>query len=263
MGRGFGILLLSAYVFVAPIAFLHGQVQPDQKPLAFEVASIKRNVTLAEGGSIGMQPGGRFRAVNADLRSIISVMYRTSSGARLFPSQIIGLPDWAAAEKYDITAKVGEALAGRPVQEQFRNMAPMVQSLLADRFELTLHRETREMPIYALVVLRPNVIRPTTTDCRATPDKCDIQSTAGHFAAVALNMNDMLSVLSNAVERVVVNRTGLQGSYDIDIDWAAEPGSDKPSIFTAVQEQLGLKLESTRGAVDVVVIDHVERPTPD
>ena len=113
MGRGFGILLLSAYVFVAPIAFLHGQVQPDQKPLAFEVASIKRNVTLAEGGSIGMQPGGRFRAVSVDLRFMISVMYRTSSGARLFPSQIIGLPGWAAAEKYDITAKVGDALAGR------------------------------------------------------------------------------------------------------------------------------------------------------
>jgi uncharacterized protein (TIGR03435 family) len=74
-------------------------------------------------------------------------------------------------------------------------------------------------------------------------------------------MNNMLSVLSNAVERVVVDRTGLQGSYDID--WAAEPGSDKPSIFTAVQEQLGLKLESTKAPVDVFVIDHVERPTPD
>jgi uncharacterized protein (TIGR03435 family) len=133
MGRACGILLLSGLVFVPPIAFLHGQVQPDQKPLAFEVASIKRNVTLDEGGSIGMQPGGRFRAVNADVRFLISVMYRTSSGARLFPSQIIGLPDWAAVEKYDITAKVGDALAGRPVQEQFRNMAPMVQSLLEDR----------------------------------------------------------------------------------------------------------------------------------
>ena len=76
-------------------------------------------------------------------------------------------------------------------------------------------------------------------------------------------MNNMLTVLSNAVERVVVDRTGLQGSYDIDIDWAAEAGSDKPSIFTAVQEQLGLKLESTKGPVDVFVIDHVERPIPD
>ena len=76
-------------------------------------------------------------------------------------------------------------------------------------------------------------------------------------------MNNMLSVLSNAVERVVVDRTGLQGSYHIDIDWAAEPGSGKLSIFTAVQEQLGLKLESTKAPVDVFVIDHVERPIPD
>ena len=263
MGRRLGILLISGLVFVTSIAFLRGQVQPDQKRVAFEVASIKRNVTPAEGGSVGMEPGGRFRAVNVDVRSLISVMYRTSSGARLFPSQMIGLPDWAATEKYDITAKVGDALAGRPVAEQFRNMAPMVQSLLEDRFKLTLHHETREMPIYALVVTRPNVIRPTTTDCRATPDKCITESTAGHFAAVALNMNNMLSVLSNAVERVVVDRTGLQGSFDIQIDWAADPGSDKPSIFTAVQEQLGLKLESQRGPVDVFVIDHIERPTPD
>ncbi len=255
--------MLSGFVFVTRIPFLNGQVQPDQKPLAFEVASIKRNLTLADGGSIGMEPGGRFRAVNVDLRFMISLMYRTSSGARLFPSQIIGLPDWATAEKYDITAKVGDALAGRPVQEQFRNMAPMVQSMLADRFRLTLHHEMREMPIYALVVTRPNVMRPTATDCRATPDKCNIETTAGHMSAVGLNMNNMLRVLGNTVERIVVDRTGLQGSYDVEIDWAADPGSDKPSIFTAVQEQLGIKLESTKAPVDVFVIDHVERPTPD
>jgi len=241
---------------------LFGQAAPP-KP-AFEVSTIKRNVSLAEGGSIGMQPGGRFRAVNADLRFMIAAMYRTSGGARLFPSQIIGLPDWTWKEHWDITAKVGKELAGRPVQEQFRNMAPMVQSLLEERFKLRLHRETRQMPIYALVVARPNALRPTTTDCKATPDKCRIESTAGHYSAIAFNMNNMLIFLSNAVERVVVDRTGLTGAYDITLDWAPDAAtSDKPSIFTAVQEQLGLKLESERGDVDVVVIDRVERPTED
>jgi uncharacterized protein (TIGR03435 family) len=255
--RAAAIALLLAQVAVQPAS-----QKPDAGPRpAFEVATIRRNVSLQEGGSIGIEPGGRFRAVNANLRFMIAAMYRT--GPRLFASQIIGLPDWASTEKYDITAKVGEELAGRAVQEQFRNMAPMVQALLEDRFKLKLHHETREMPIYALIVARPGVMRVTTTDCRATPEKCRIESTAGHYSAVALNMNNMLIVLSNAVERVVVDRTGLQGSYDVDLDWAAEPGSDKPSIFTAVQEQLGLKMESTREAVDVVVIDHVKRPTED
>jgi len=238
-----------------------GQAAP--KP-AFEVATIKRNVSLAEGGSIGMQPGGRFRAVNADLRFMISTMYRSPTGARLFASQIIGLPDWASREHWDITAKVGAELAGRPVQEQFRNMTPMVQSLLEDRFKLKLHHETREMPIYALVVSRPNGMHAATVDCRAEPNKCRIDSTAGHFSAVALDMNNMLSVLSNTVERVVVDRTGLTGSYEVNIDWAPDATvSDKRSIFTALQEQLGLKLESDRVTAEIVVIDSAALPSPD
>jgi len=236
--------------------------QAATKP-SFEVATIKRNVSIADGGSLGMQPGGRFRAVNVNVAFMISTMYRPPGGARLLPSQIIGLPDWATTERYDITAKIAQEFASLTTQEQFRNMSPMVQALLEDRFKLKLHHETREMPIYALVVSRPDRMRPTTTDCRATPDKCRIESTAGHYSGISFNINNLLIVLSNAVERVVIDRTGLQGSYDIDIDWAAEPGSDKPSIFTAVQEQLGLKLEAEKGPVDVVVVDHVERPTED
>jgi len=227
---------------------------------AFEVATIKRNVG-GEGGSIGIEPGGRFRAVNADVRFMIAAMYRPAGGPRLFPSQIVGLPDWASTEKYDMVGKVADEFAGLPTAEQFRRMPPMVQSLLEDRFKLRLHHETRQMPIYALVVTRPNVIRPSTVDCRKEPDKCRLESAGGHYSAVGLTMNNFMIFLSSAVERVVIDRTGLQGTYDVDFDWSSEPGSDKPSIFTAVQEQLGLKLESDRGPVDVVVIDHIERPT--
>ena len=243
------------------IALLAGQ-QAAPKP-SFEVATIKRNVSLAESGSIGIEPGGRFRAVNADVRFMIAAMYRAPGGPRLFPSQIVGLPDWASTEKYDITAKVSDQFAGQTAAEQFRKMPPMVQSLLEDRFKLTLHHETRQMPIYALVVARRNVMRPTATDCRAEPDKCRIESAAGHYSAVGLTLNNFLIFLSSTVDRVVVDRTGLQGSFDVDFDWSSEPGSDKPSIFTAVQERLGLKLESERGPVDVIVIDRVERPTED
>jgi uncharacterized protein (TIGR03435 family) len=251
--------------FVLALAWLVGQqAAPTAPKPAFEVATIKRNVSLVEGGSVGMEPGGRFRAVNADLRFMIATMYRT--GPRLFRSQILGLPDWATTEHWDITAKVTDDLAGRPPQELFRAMPPMVQSLLEDRFKLKLHRDTQPQPTYALVVasrdgaMGPR-FRPTTIDCLKEAAKCQIQSTPGHYTAVGVTIPTLMIGLSNTVERVVVDRTGLKGSFDVDLEWSSDPTSDKPSIFTAVQEQLGLKLEFERNPVDVVVIDHVERPT--
>jgi uncharacterized protein (TIGR03435 family) len=247
------------------IALLLAAQQAAPKP-AFDVATIKRNVSLAEGGPIGMEPGGRFRAVNADLRFMIATMYRT--GPRLFGSQILGLPDWATTEHWDITAKVTDDLAGQPAQELFRKMPPMVQSLLEDRFKLRLHRTTQPQPTYALVVvrrdgaLRPR-FRPTTINCLRESAKCQLQSTPGHFAGFGVTIPTLMIALSNTVERVVLDRTGLKGSFDVDLEWASDPASDKPSIFTAVQEQLGLKLEFERNPVDVLVIDHVERPTED
>src|SRR5262245_27989330 len=228
-------------VFAVP-ALLRGQA-PEQKPVAFEVASIKRNIS-GEGGSIGIEPGGRFRAINADVRFMIATMYRPARGPRLFSSQIIGLPDWASTDKYDMIGKVADEFAGLSTAEQFQRMPPMVRSLLEDRFKLRLHREARQMPIYALVVTRPGVIRQSTVDCRKEPDKCRIESAGGHYSAVGLTMNNFMIFLGSTVERVVVDRTGLQGAYDVDLDWSSEAGSEKPSIFTSIQEQLGLKLES-------------------
>jgi uncharacterized protein (TIGR03435 family) len=186
----------------------------------------------------------------------------------LFASQIIGLPDWATTDHWDITAKVTDDLAGRPPQELFRMMAPMVQSLLEDRFKLKLHRDTQPQPTYALVLAkRDGSVGPrlhkTTADCLKEFEKCRIQSEPGHYNAVGVSIPTLMIFLSSTVERVVVDRTGLQGAFDVEIDWSSDTSSDKPSIFTAVEEQLGLKLNFERNPVDVVVIDHVERPTED
>jgi uncharacterized protein (TIGR03435 family) len=252
-----------SYAVIVALSLLLAQVAT--RPV-FEVATIKRNVSLAEGGTIGMEPGGRFRAVNTNLRFMIAAMYRT--GPRLFASQIIGLPDWATTEHWDITAKVTDDLAGQSAQELFRKMPPLVQSLLEDRFELKLHRDTQPQPTYSLVVTRRDgtlgpKFRKTTTDCAREFEKCRIESTPGHYSAVGVTVANLLIFLSNTVERVVLDRTGLQGSFDVELEWSSEPGSDKPSIFTAVQEQLGLRLDFERNPVDIVVIDHVERPTED
>ena len=160
----------------------------------------------------------------------------------------------------------------------------MLQALLANRFKLTAKRETRDMPIYALVVSRQdrNVgvgLRPAVVDCAPIEGRrsaCGITIGNGSFLARGTTMAQVVANLSPFVGRTIVDRTGLDGLYDFTLRFApdggestrVDPGNaanagDSPSIFTALQEQLGLKLESSRGPVDVLVIDHVERPTPD
>src|SRR5580765_3433474 len=176
------------YVAIGLLALLAQNAA--SKP-AFEVATIKRNVSLDAGGTIGIEPGGRFRAVNTDLRFMIAAMYR--NGPRLFASQMLGLPDWASTEHWDITAKVTDDLAGQSPQELFRMMAPMVQSLLEDRFKLKLHRDTQPQPTYALVMARRDGsmgprLHKTAADCLKEFEKCRIQSTPGHYSAVGVTI---------------------------------------------------------------------------
>src|SRR5215467_2712923 len=120
--------------------------------LAFEVASIKRNTTVDSGGGGGFAPGGRFRITNIDVMTIVMIAHRT--GPQLFRSQIVGGPDWIASETYDITAKVDDDLAGKPLAELFAMQPALLRSLLEDRFKLKSHRETRELQRYALVPAR-------------------------------------------------------------------------------------------------------------
>jgi uncharacterized protein (TIGR03435 family) len=175
----------------------------------------------------------------------------------------------------------------------------MVQALLADRFKLRMRNESRQLPIYALVMARSDrktgsQLRPSSeADCLKVPllgsgppplfDRshpfCGVLYTpTGYWTGRGVSMEALASNLARVTSRVVLNRTGLPGTFDLDLQWTdltallqpggpppdAPPPADNPmSIFTALQEQLGLKLESTRGPVDVLVIDHVEQPTPD
>jgi bla regulator protein blaR1 len=233
---------------------------------SFEVATIKRSERLEAGGSFGMQPGGRFRSINIDARGLIACAYRTSSESCLFPSQLIGAPDWLAAERYDITAKVSDDLASRSQSELFALTPTLLQSLLEDRFRLRTHRDKRELPVFLLTMANRDGLGPqlhqSTVDCQAEPNKCLLRFAAGHYTGGNVTPTTLATMLSGATERIVVDRTGLQGRYDFELDWSPDQSApDKPSIFAAVQEQLGLKLESSRAPADVLVIDHVERPS--
>jgi uncharacterized protein (TIGR03435 family) len=264
---------------------------PADRP-AFDVVSVKLNKSVSQGGNLGSlaQPGGLYRASNAPLRLLIAAAYlRLFTKSRL----IVGGPGWIDTERFDIEARA----AGNPGVEQKRLM---MQLLLEDRFKLLMHHETRQLPIYALVVSKPGKTGPQLTphsddakcaDAAAgsppqpgpgetTPAYCGgffmiPKSGALREAGNNITMDMLGAQLNQSVDRTVVNRTGLSGAFDFTIEFAPElgpgsqPGSNAspsdplgpPSRFTALQEQLGLKLESQTGPVDVLVIDHVEEPS--
>jgi uncharacterized protein (TIGR03435 family) len=251
-----------------PLSASAGQAQ-DAAPLrpAFEVAAIKHSANLDAGGTLGLLPGGRFRSVNFDARTLVAIGYRTRPPRTLLPSQIVGAPDWMSSERYDINAKISPELAATMDKNPLL-MPALVRSLLEDRFRLKVHMEVRELPVYALVVAKKDgtlgpQLRQSDVDCQKERNKCTIRGGTGHFSSGSVTLETLATMLSNPAGRLVFDRTGLTGKFAADLDWAEEPGSDKSSIFSAVQEQLGLKLESVREPVDVVVIDHVERPAED
>jgi uncharacterized protein (TIGR03435 family) len=263
------------YLLAIALTLLFGQaveVTRAQTPRpTFEVASVKRNVSTEQSGGIGIQPGGRFQATNAPVFWMVLSAYGEFQRP-LISSQLVGAPDWLQSEHYDIVAKTSADVAALSPLEQFRTIPLLLRSLLEDRFKINVHRETRTMPIYALTfakqdrVLGPKM-KPTAIDCtkpQQDMSKCGFNGAPGRVIAGWVEVSALVSLLANTTEHIVVDRTGLQGRFDIELEWSPDQtATDKPSIFAAVQEQLGLKLEADRGPVSVVVIDHIERPTED
>ena len=241
----------------------------------FEVASIKPADPNARGMRVQMAPGGRLTASGVTVKFLIQQAYNVKD------FQITGGPNWIGSDRYDISTKAeGE---GQITPEQLR---PMMQALLADRFKLTFHRETKEMPVYALVVGKNG---PKMHESERAPDGdregrggTQIRMSRGQITAQAMPMSMLATQLSNRLGRNVVDKTGLTGNYDFTLEFTPEGmqgmgtgmppregGADAPppvdspgpSIFTAVQDQLGLKLESQKGPVEILILDRIERPS--
>ncbi len=253
--------------------------------LQFEVASVKPAAPDQHGTFIHASPGGRLDIHNMPLKELIVLAWRIQ------PFQVSGGPSWIESAHYDISAKS----EGNPQQgENFL----MVQSLLTDRFQLKIHHETKELPVYALVVankdgkLGPQLTESKEGSCTQfdpskpppppEPGKPPALGCGGmwmgpdRITAVGIPISQLSPVLSRILGRTVVDKTGLTGNYDVKAQWtpdqsqlqalpADEPvpqfDPNGPSIFTALQEQLGLKLESQKGPVEILVIDHVEKPS--
>jgi uncharacterized protein (TIGR03435 family) len=240
----------------------------------FEVASVKPHEPGDQRVMMVAQPGGRFVASNITLRFLIRTAYRVQD------DQIVGGPGWVNADGFDIVAKADPTA---PLEQY----AAMLRALLVGRFELATHVEMRERPVYALVFarsdrtlgarLRPTACPSPDQDVRQSQPCATIRTGLGQLNLRGAPLAQILQFLAPYVNRVLVDRTGLSGRYDLDLEWTPEQLAPRPagapesspidpngpSIYTAVQEQLGLKLESQKGPVDVVVIDRVERPTED
>jgi len=261
-------------------------------PAAFEAASIKPQAPSSDGNirtMVRYPANGRLTAAGATVKTLICVAYGISD------FQVLGGPNWIDEERYDVEATPGAAL-----EEQLQKMTSdqstlvkhqMLQTLLAERFKLTLHHDTKELPIYALVVAKggsklqetkPDDANPDPANASAHPTnkgrmRMSFQSTAIELTATGMAMDGLARQLASQLHSTVQNQTGLKGIYDFTVHFtpddagmdASGPGgsgaslSDNSgtSIFAAVEDQLGLKLESKKGPVDVVVVDHVDKPS--
>jgi uncharacterized protein (TIGR03435 family) len=222
---------------------------------AFDVASIKRNVSLNANSSQRNMPGGRINFSNQRLRQVIRAAFGGSD------IEVIGGPDWVDDDRWDILAAPAGADPNAPWRE-------MLKTLLIDRFKLRAHVEPRERPVFFLVFARPDKqlgpnIQPTKTPCKIEGDcgGTDVNSSgiaSGAIHGTARTMTQVGRSLVSFTERRVLDRTGLDGRYDFELKW----GEEIP-IFTALADQLGFKLQADRAPVDVVVIDSVARPVED
>jgi uncharacterized protein (TIGR03435 family) len=288
--------IVAAALFIAAVAPLRAvrevQAPPDgaqQTPPAFDTASVKPNKSGDEERLIRLDPGGGLTVVNMQLRYLITWAYQIQN------FQLDGGPDWIASDRFDMVAKPEREVPSTGGQDARRMM---LRTLLADRFKLVMHKETKELPIFELVVAREDgrlgpQLRPAAVDCDARaaaaragtpppalagppgPGSCGSTMNPLRIRSGGVTLALLASLLEGPAQRLVIDRTGLAGSWDLEVNYTPDrsqlpPGVELPSsidpngpsLFTALEEQLGLKLRPARGPVEVLVIDSVQQPAP-
>jgi uncharacterized protein (TIGR03435 family) len=243
---------------------------PTSTDVAFEVVSVKPN-NSGERGSSTSGRANAFTATNVTAQRLIVYAYR------LREFQLASGPGWLGSDRFDIQARVPEGVK--------QDNPAMTRALLRDRFKLVVHTETKQEQVYALVVDRPDgrlgsQLKPSTKECQpsqpGTPSPCGMNTSTNDSGGTLVGSGQTMEQLVNALgsfglNRMVLDRTGLKGSFDIELKWRPEnlrsataaQASDLPSIFAALQEQLGLRLDSQRGPVEFLYVDKIDRPTSD
>jgi uncharacterized protein (TIGR03435 family) len=247
---------------------------------AFEAVSIKPNVTASDRVDFGPPAGARFTATNVSLRMLIMRAYKVKN------FEVSGGPGWMNSDRYDVATSTAE---GNISEAQFKLM---LQSLLADRFQVRVHRETKQMPVYVLLPAKNGTRLPQAAEACIEHDAPQPSTPmipcggffmdAGRLEGRRVSMATFVTALSNFLGRPVLDKTGYIGAFDLNLEFtfegiagfngggfgapslladAGNVDSSKPTIFTAIQQQLGLRLESQKGLAEILVIDHAEKPS--
>lgn len=277
LARKLLLAVVGTTVVAAPIliGIMNASRMPAQAPAAqlkFDVASIKpASPTDTMKARMELLPGGGLRVGNVSLMHLVTFAYDVPE------SRVSGGPKWLESERYDILAKPLENPSGASVTNPQGRMAQnqareRLRTLLAERFNLVIHRETREGPVLALVVAKGGAkIEPSKQSEDIPPGT---MRSATQINARRGTMQMLCAVLTNWLRQPVLDQTGLTGNYDYVLKYAPDPGESSlfptetnppdasgPSVYAALQEQLGLKLESRKGSLEVIVIDRVAKPT--
>jgi uncharacterized protein (TIGR03435 family) len=270
-----GLTLLTALVLVTLAPAVRAQTQAPSatsiQPPSFDVISVKPNKTsLGVHGLITTEfTADGFRGTNVPVHTLLLQAYGLHEG------ESFGEPAWANSEVFDIEAKVAGPDVAAFSKLDSDQLQAMLRQILAERFGLVAHRETRELPVYAMSVAKGGPKLKEFVFDPAVPASArrggGVQMSMGMIAAHECTIPYFLSMLSRQLGRTVIDRTGLTGNYDFTLRWSPDNSATSasegaqadtlPSIFTAVQEQLGLKLESTKAPASVLVVDHLERPS--
>jgi uncharacterized protein (TIGR03435 family) len=260
-------LLLAAALFAGAEAGRAAQAGRPRLPSSFDVVSIRVNNSGAHAVMLDAEKNS-FTATNVTLMTMLDLAYGMKSDL------VLGAPAWADSTRYDIQAKILDADGVDLEAFSDKDLQPILQTMLTERFQLKVHTETKTLPLYELVVAKGGsklkASPATTADGQELPHDGNTTVHHGEISGHGVTMARAASLLSDAVRRTVVDKTGLTGGYDFILRWTPDEDSGKdagapadapPSIFAAVQEQLGLKLQSGKGPVATLVIDHMEKPS--
>ena len=269
--------MLTLLCFAVVVGALRAQAPPaNAQPLSFEVASVRRNTSGSLIVNFALE-GNRYIGTNVSVKDLLTTVY-----APVPRALIVGGPGWINTDRFDIVG-VADGMPGYP------EVVQMIRSLLIERFQLAVHSEARQGDVYDLLLARSAaelgpMLQPPTADCAVTTadnQRCPRFVLAGKMRGTAITMAELAGMLEPWTEqRIVRDRTGLTGRYDVELTWTPDrlgplpPNAPEavvrareaidpngPALSTALREQLGLRLEARKDTVDVLVVDRVERPT--
>ena len=249
----------------ATIAAAQIPAVPPGRTYAFEVASVKRSDPEERLRVFDFKPTGSLTARNLTLHRLIAAAYGTPFPIPLPDERIVGGPEWLTTARFAVEAR---SATPPPAATAARDIGFMLRALLAERFGLRVRLEPRSQRVYALVRMggapRKGVtLRPSESESGKNPAGCGLGGGPGRMQLRGVPLDLVVFALAEEVGRPVVNQTGLEGLYDGTLEWAATPEETGASIFTAIEEQFGLKLRDARAPIETLVITHAERPSPD